>query len=328
MRTDLLKYLRGKYAFDKNLKAKVGVMGVCLLVALVFWLLNVLSAQYNMRITYSVNYTGSNPNFVVEGVQDELFLQVKADGFDLIKYYFQVGKPEINIDVSKLYLSKKESGKLKKISSKTLLAEFSGQIESGLALQQIYPDSLALRIFEKGYKNVPVKLRHRLSFEKQHTLFDRISVKPPVVSVSGPKAMIDTLDYIYTDSLVLEKLSSTATQRVKLQSAKNITVDPDAVLVSIPVEEFTEQRIEVPVTLINVPDSLEVKVYPDKVLLTMIVPLSKYKQVLPDQFSAIADMQEGLEGKERLKVELKIQPDAVQVRKMEPSKVEFIMRRK
>lgn len=328
MRTDLLKYLRGKYAFDTNLKAKFGVMGVCLLLALVFWLLNVLSAQYTMRINYHVHYTGSNPNFVVEGVQDELFLQVKADGFDLIKYYFQVGKPEINIDVSKLYLSKKESGKLKRISSKTLLAEFSGQVESGLALQQIYPDSLALRIYVKGQKNVPVKLRHRLSFEKQHTLFDRISVKPPVVRVSGPKALIDTLDYIYTDSLVLEKLSSTATQRVKLQSDKNITVDPDAVLVSIPVEEFTEQRIEVPVVLINVPDSLEVKIYPDKVSLTMIVPLSKYKQVLPDQFKATANMQEGLEGKERLKVELKIKPDAVQVRKMEPSKVEFIMRRK
>ena len=58
------------------------------------------------------------------------------------------------------------------------------------------------------------------------------------------------------------------------QPAKECTVSAKKVILTIPVEQFTEAEIKVPVKILNCPDSISIKIFPDVVTVKGLVAIS------------------------------------------------------
>lgn len=280
-----------------------------------------------MKIPFRVVYEDAPGAAVIEEAPENIIIVAEGYGFNLIRYYFRFRQPEVHVHLDRLKLSGARKA-TKKISSKQLLADFAMQFGSDLNVKQLLPDTLILKLNRKNIRNLPVELRSRLAYRKQHTLFDKVTIRPATVTISGADYVVDTLHRLFTDSLILEDLFQTTTSSITLDLPEGVSADPDVVLVSIPVEEYTEQLIDVKVRPVNLPDSLDVRIFPEQVQVSMIVPVSKFNRMISDEFDATVDMKEALGGKEKLRVDIIRSPDFGEVRKVEPSRIEYIFRKK
>ena len=103
----------------------------------------------------------------------------------------------------------------------------------------------------------------------------------------------------------------------------------DSVQVTIPVDQFTEGNMEVPIEVMNLPAGYSLKLFPDKVNLRFIVGISNLSRLNPGLFKVTVDYSKAGDGSNsKLKLELVESPSYINGIKMEPEKVEFIIRKK
>ena len=99
--------------------------------------------------------------------------------------------------------------------------------------------------------------------------------------------------------------------------------------VKIPVEQFTENEITVSINSVrNLPKGVVAKLFPKQIKLIFTVPLSKYGRLSEQDFSLGIDFsQSNNYTNKRLTVELLKKPDYVNLVRMEPSKIEYIIQK-
>lgn len=107
---------------------------------------------------------------------------------------------------------------------------------------------------------------------------------------------------------------------------KNVSIFPASVEVKIPVDEFTEKVLEIPLKVINNREYYSVKLYPRKVKVTFLVALSKYNQVNEEFIEAVVDLNEWKELQHhRLRVKIVRFPDFCKLVEIKPGKIDFII---
>ncbi|MCY1544437.1 hypothetical protein D9M68_803220 [compost metagenome] len=113
---------------------------------------------------------------------------------------------------------------------------------------------------------------------------------------------------------------------VKANNLPNISIYPRAVTVKVPIDEFTEKTLEVPLDIINNKDFYTIKLYPKKVKVTFMVALSRYEEIDADFIAASIDMDEWKMLKhEQLTVKLTRFPDYCKLVSIYPQKINFII---
>jgi len=98
------------------------------------------------------------------------------------------------------------------------------------------------------------------------------------------------------------------------------------VKIFIPVEKFTETAIDVPVKVKSILKNNLIKVYPDKVKVSVQVAVKDYKKINSDLFNLEADLGSVFSNNEnKLQVKVVSKPDFVRNLKISPERVEFIV---
>lgn len=192
------------------------------------------------------------------------------------------------------------------------------------------PDTLYFDFSHRRVKRVPVKLAMSLTYLQQYAQSDDIVITPKYVTISGPSNVIDKITYWKTDSLKATNVSDSIKTRIKLAPVKegNIGIYPNSVQVQIPVNEFTEKTIEVPVILVNNSNYYNVNVLPKKVKVTFTTTLNKYTVMTEEYFEAQADLDMWKRyGYKVLPVKVTKLPDFCRVVKIEPQNVDFIIKK-
>lgn len=191
------------------------------------------------------------------------------------------------------------------------------------------PDTLYFDFSNRATKRVPVKLSAALSYQQQFEQSDNVIIKPAYITVSGPASSIEKITDWHTDSLKLKNLDETVHARLDLAPAKegNISIYPKAVDITLPVNEVTEKTIEIPVKLINNHEYYNVKIFPQKVKVTIITSLNKYRWMDDDLFEADANLDLWKKNHySSLPVVLSKMPDFCRVVKVEPRNVDFYIK--
>lgn len=108
----------------------------------------------------------------------------------------------------------------------------------------------------------------------------------------------------------------------------NVSIYPKTVDVNIPVDEFTEKTLEIPVKLINNKIYSNITLFPKKVKVTFTVSLNDYADVNPDFFEAVADLDAWQkQGAVTLPIKLKQQPDYCRIVSVQPASINFMVRK-
>jgi YbbR domain-containing protein len=192
----------------------------------------------------------------------------------------------------------------------------------------VSPDTIYLSFEPEKSKKVPVKAEFDLTFEKQFMRYGKSVFTPDCVTVRGPDRIIENLDSISLGQIKLEQLNDSYTgekifERDSLSQSLSFT--PEEVHFTIPVEKFTETEIDIPVKVINT-NGLNIRLFPDKVKVIYTVALKDFDKIESAMILAYVDLSRvNIAEDDKIKVDLESYPSYINIHRIEPEKVEFII---
>lgn len=324
----VIEYLKTEIYAIRNGKAFVFL--TCLALATFLWFLNALEKHYTDHITVPVKYTNLPKNKELTGkLPDKFELIVDALGYTLLRYKMSLAFSPVLIDVNELTNNYLEGVFMSKyvISTNEHKEEIAKQISNEIEIISIRPDSISFfvsNIIEKLVKVNPVV---DLSFSREFLLQRKPVVRPGFVLVRGAQSILDTLMSINTKPIKLKNLSGSVDRDVELALPPELKSKINEVKVQINVEQFTEAKFEIPVLIINQPDSILVKTFPAKVKVSCRVGLGQYNQLNNNSFKAVVDYRHRSSVIPKLPVTLEKAPESVLSVDYFPKEVEYIIER-
>ena len=296
----------------------------CLLLAIAGWLFMALNNKYVYTAKTVLVYENFPQNKAFHPLQpDTVDLQVEGTGWQLLFARLRVNPQSISISLDKL------SNRNFILFSEQLYS-VNKQLETSQKIISVRPDTLYFDFSKRTVKRVPVKLVSNLSFANQFGISDDLEFKPDYVTVSGPQEELDKIKEWKTDTLKLQHIHDSVVTRVSMKQNvfKNVDIFPSSVQVKLPVDEFTEKTLDLPIKIINNTEYYNVKLFPKKVRITFMVALSSYQQVNEDFIDAVVDMNEWkVQKHSQLTIKLNRFPDYCRLVKLTPDKVDFIIER-
>ena len=305
-------------------RKRLTVFFTCLLVAFVAWIFVTMSNAYTFPIKVALKYKNQPLKKAFNALQpDTVNAVVGGTGWQKLFSDLRGAKRIINVDLRKL-----ETQNFIVLSNQ--LPQINMRNDRSQQIISFNPDTIYFDFTSRKVKRVPVILRSIINYDHQYARSGDINVKPDYVTVSGPATFIDRLTNWKTDSLNANQVNNSINTELQLVSPQqsNVSIYPKSVLVNIPVDEFTEKTLEIPIKLINNRTYSRVTLFPKKVKVTFTVSLSNYAEVNADFFEAVADLDDWQKkGLTLLPVRLKQQPDYCSVVRVQPANVNFILRK-
>lgn len=323
------KLLKNKRIILNSLNRNLLIFFFFLLLSIIFWFLTALNKDYNTILSYPVEYIKLPKGKVLTNdLPEQLDLNVQARGFMLIRLKLQSKLSPLLFDVNSFSLNviPGRDPLTLFIITNLVREKIQQQLTSEIRIIGVSPDTLFLQLSDRFTKLTPVQLNLELDFEKQHMQVRDIIITPDSILLSGPKNLVDTIPAVFTIPEKITGIKKNTELELDLQPIDKVEFSVYKVVVNIPVEKFTEESIEVPIQVINMPDSLFLRTFPSIIDITYRVGLSDYNKVSEHMFMAVLDYStKGSSIGNRLTVELIKVPEYVQVTNFFPKNVEYII---
>ena len=325
----IVEYFKSEFGSFANGKAFVFL--VCLGLASFLWFLNALEKHYTDHISVPVRYINiPKDKDLIGKLPEKLEITVDAFGYTLLQHKLSLAFSPIFLDVNELTNNNLESRYMSKytISTNGHKEELAKQISNEIEIINIRPDTINFYVSNVIEKLVKVHPVVGLDFDKEFILQKPPVANPDMVLVRGPEFILDTLKCIYTKPVVLKKLSHDVVKAVDLVFLPELRSEVNEVNVQIGVEQYTEAKFELPLVILNQPDSLLIKTFPSKIRVTCRVGLSQYNKLNNSSFRAITDYSSYSVVNSKLSVKLDKVPETVLTVDYFPKEVEYVIERK
>ncbi|MES2279183.1 MAG: YbbR-like domain-containing protein [Bacteroidota bacterium] len=304
-------------------RRRMSVFMTCLVLAIVAWVFVSLSNDHRYVIKQVVNFKNAPQKRAFHSLQsDTVDVTMHGTGWQMLFSKMKSANKPIDIDLRTL-----ENKNFVVLNNQ--IKQINAGRDSANYVISINPDTLYFDFTSRMVKRVPVKLMLSINYQQRFSLSDRINIKPAYITISGPANRIDRINEWPTDSLKLHGINESYSTRLNLRPVNDgsMVIYPKAVEVRIPVDEFTEKTMEIPVKLIN-HNYDNVKIFPQKIKVTFTVSLNKYAETDEDFFEATADLDLWRDkGYTTLPVKLTRQPAFCKIVSIEPRSIDFIVKK-
>ncbi|MFD0764128.1 YbbR-like domain-containing protein [Mucilaginibacter lutimaris] len=305
-------------------RRRLSAFVTCLVIAIVAWMFTTLSNPYKFTVKQVVVFKNVPQKRAFHPLQpDTVNALVQGTGWQMLMFRMNDEKKAITVDLHTL-----------DTKNYVVLSSQLKQINAGRDMEHdiiaLTPDTLFFDFSSRTVKRVPVELVQAINYQKQFAQSDNVNIKPRYVTISGPAEMINKIISWKTDTVKLNDANEDFYGRVKLQGVKegNLSVLPKSVMVNIPIDEYTEKTIEVPVKLVNNHKYYDVKIFPQKVKVTFTTSLTNYPDLNEDDFEAVADLDLWRNnGYTVLPVKVTRSPSYSKVVKIMPQNIDFIIKK-
>ncbi len=310
--------------FSQSERRRLSLFFICLALALGAWLFFALSNSYIYQGRTLVRFVNFPQNKAFHSLQsDTVKLQIEGTGWQLLFSRLRISPRSIDIDL-------KDLNKQTFVSLSDQLGYINRQFSSTQKIVYIMPDTLYFDFSSRAIKKVPLKLISNIQFIKQYGVADSVQMTPSYVTITGPKEDLAKINFWNTDLLNLKDVAGNISSKIALQRPvkANINIYPAMAEVKIPVDEFTEKSIEIPIKVLNNRSFHDVKLLPEKVKITFMTALSNYSTTDREYFEATVNLNNWTEkGYKQLPVKLTRFPDYCKLIRVEPQNVDFIIQK-
>ncbi|MGB5188825.1 hypothetical protein [Robiginitalea sp.] len=304
---------------------KARVFFVFLLFSITAWLITRLSETYSHSVDFALNYTHRPEGMLmVDTPPEELGVRIRANGFQLLGY--QLSPKKIAIDLREV----RQGNKGYFISPQTYRNQIEQQLSQGIGLLQVPSDTIFLNFQKMKSKTVPVRVPGGLNFAQNYMLEGELILEPEQVHLLGPPSEIDSIEVVFTEPLPISEIKGDFKKELLIDTKyrqPNTEFSQDRIKVSGSVFRFSEAVIEVPVEVINLPDSLVVQTFPNMVGVLCKGRIEGLKSLNPEDFRLVADYSSPSSETGRLLLNLALKPEGVHETQLLEISVEFITRR-
>ncbi|WP_183573391.1 YbbR-like domain-containing protein [Mucilaginibacter sp. X5P1] len=304
-------------------RRRLSAFFTCLVLASLAWLFTTLSKPYDYHVKRVLTYKNSPQKRAFHSLQsDTVEVTVKGTGWQMLFSKMNDENTPIAADLRSL-----DNGNFVVLSSQ--LKQINDK-DANHEIIAINPDTLYFDFSYRMVKRVPVHLVAALKYQQQFAQSNNPIVKPAYVTLTGPANRISKITQWDTDSLIAEDVNETIRTKLNMQAVSegNMSMYPKAVDVVVPVDEFTEKTLQIPVKIINNFDYYNVKIFPQKVKVTFVTSLKKYAEINEDFFEAESDLNLWrLQGYTILPVKLIRYPPFCKIVRIDPPNIDFIIRK-
>lgn len=258
-----------------------------LLVSSLMWLMFTIGTQREMVIPAPVVYYGIPDNIkMTKQLPSEVQFTVEDDGSQLLSYFFS------KLDTVKIDLTDQFSGerglKEVKINYLPYIQEKMNVISTSCKIVEVEP-ALFTSSYKKVYtRRVKVALGSGIRTGLQYTLKDSVVIEPREILIRGEHQTIDSIQYVYVDS-ISEVFTKSKTIYAPLAHIKGVELLTKSVLVKVNIERQTEKSFTLPIEYVNVPDNVNIHLFPAEAEVIFNVGLSRFNNLKDDDFKIVFD---------------------------------------
>ncbi len=312
---------KGKFSLKKS---NVKTFLFFLLFTSILWLFTQFSKNYTQEVEVTVQFTGIPKDKIVNNKSDHtLKMVLNGNGFRLIGHNWSKTILEFSVDdavnsnngVYSFYVDK---GGLT-INNKL---DFKGKV---LTVQK---DTLRLYLDQNLQKKVPIVVAQNIQYAVGYGSDQGLEVLPDSVLLSGPSQIIDTIEQVRTKHISLDGLNVDYRSGLELDTDNlplDVVVNPLLVEANISVSKFTEGHQKIPITIQNVPEGLDVRIFPKEISVVYRVGLDKYNDISSRDFVIVADYAKASDESSFLTVELISKSEFIHDVRLQEKQVQFVV---
>ncbi len=319
------RFLRKKYfkRFDKKILIYLIFVGI----ATFFWFINALSKNYTTSIEYPVRYINYPENkILISDLPTNLTLKINSFGYRLLE--FNLTQHSFPLIVNLKSFSKKIEKNDKSyfyLVTKNHKSELNKQITSEIKIIEILPDTIYFRFANFITKKVAVTPNVSVNYEIQCQLTDEITCTPDSIKIKGLNTTLDTISSVSTIYKKFENINKPIKRNIFLKKINKVKFSKNQVVVNIPVEKFTEANFQIPITVLNLPDSLSLTLFPKNITVSYLVSLSNYNKIVPEDFEILINYDSINTNDQEIEIKISKLPENIKSLQLNPTKVEYII---
>lgn len=310
----------------RRINKNINIFIICLFISICAWILIKLSKEYTTDINFKVNLINIPYNKVcVTHFDSTITATVKAQGIKILYNQWFQKEATININIKNLFKTIPNKRNYQIVTAK-YIQDIEKQLQSKFKILSLQPDTLYLNI-EKAYrKTVPITIKCEIEPARQYGVYGNISIKPDSIYLFGPKKALSKIQYIETEKKSFHNLKENLVSTIFLEIPDNsIHLSSNQILLMVPVEKFTEEKIDLPIKILNLPSNQRIKVTPEKAKVTYKVALKDYKKINPTNLLVGIDYSKINRSSNKFKIQILKQPTYLKVTKIAPDKADFIL---
>lgn len=296
-----------------------------LLLSFGFWLLQSLQQDYERRIELPLRYRNVPSEWVLsESNPKKISILLKDKGTTLMYYSWNAHFNPVDISVPDLTSLSDNS---LSITARMLEAAISKQLISSTSILSIEPREIELQYDTLGSRIVPVVANIQVETTPGFQISDSIKISHPEVRLFGSSRVLDTLTEVQTKLFTLKNASKTKEVTAYLDLPEGVKSDHETIKLTIPVEEFTEKKIELSVLCLDIPADYILRMFPSKVEVTCNIPVSQFRELTVEKLEILIPFNEFEENQAtgRVPVRLTRKPSWVVNPVIVPNELEFII---
>ncbi len=240
-----------------------------LLLAFIVWLMHVLSLQYSVLLEYKMDLSSSLEGRARSSVsEDVLIVRGKADGYYILQH--RVGRNDaINVTADAAQIHKAEGDNDRfYVNCEQIKGNIIDAIGSSVELEFVVTDSMSFEFPKLTSKFVPVVVRSEVTYDGQYMPMAPLSIEPDSIEIFGEERIIENIDSVWTEAITFNRLDKSVHGLVDLVPFRRIEFSQSSVYYTLNVSRYIEETVQVPVTVVNVPQDKALVILPANIKVT------------------------------------------------------------
>ena len=316
LKTKLTKSIKNK---------KLNVFVLFFLMAFAFLIISKLSKTYTETVSFKINFKNLPENRIISD-KDKYKIDVTLNtiGFKLIPFLFNDKK--IMIDFNKDVIESKSSYLWLSNQNVTKIEQ---QLTNTIDIISIKPDTIKFNYQKLATKKVPIVFNSEITFATGYNTQEKAKLSPDSITIIGSDLSLKSISKIYTKKSEFLNVNSDINTELLLllpENDKSVKLSTNKVKLNAKVEKFTEGFLELPVSVINLPEDLTINYFPKTVTVAYNVSLANYNNIKPLDFKVECDFNEVLGTTNTFFTpKLVKQPSNIKSAKIKQNKIEYIL---
>ena len=291
-------------------------------VSALLWLLTRFSNSYKSPVEFKIAYVNLPKGVVITNAPETLKATIEATGFQLLLY--QLFGKTLTLDMQNSALDENQGS--------LALIPLSGYLENQLfekaRINRINNPNFLFSFERLSQKKVAVVLTGGIEFKAGYSYISPPKIFPDSVTIFGIPSVTNSIDYISTTPINETEQTKGFQKLVSLNVPEKLDdISHRRVIVEADVAQFTELSFQVPVQMVNLPDSVTIKLFPKTVQLMGLVPRNQIDSISAKDFLLTADYATSNFGaRKTLSVQITEKPSLFKVTKWIPQQLDYLIR--
>lgn len=296
------------------------------LLAFIFWMMQIYPQEYDFTLNMPIKYVNVPDSITFDNeLPPEVQVRVKDNGGAIFKYFFTKRNDSLIVDVRDIV----KSSQNRIIQGRSIEQLIQGNLFSSSVLTSYSPSRLSYAFTVLHQKKLPVIYDGYINLAAGYLIDGDLKIMPDSVTAYGSKSALDTLRYALTVGDTLNDIKSDKKIIIPMKLTQGVKFTPNAIELSVPVDEFMQKEVEVPVTCVNLPENLSIKIFPSTIKIPLSVGKKRFNDITPEDFDVIINYND-IKNLDNTSISVDIirKPDYIQTKAPIPAEVEFVLEQK